>query len=131
MKGEKKVISLEDNKYQVVLNHSPEGFEFYAKRHATNEIWRNLIGDKLVMAMFQEILHLRSQLGMDTSTDKEQEFHIAYWVTDKVISGVTVSAPDLITAIHGVCTYKDIRSDRILYAHAKSSTYNANMGIGG
>lgn len=122
MKGEKKIITLEDGKYSVILNHTPEGFEFYANRYQ-NEKWKDLIGDKLVMAMFNEILALRTQLGMDTTTETEQEFHIAYWVTNKVISGVTVSAPDLITAIHGVCTYKNIRADRIVYAHAKSSTY--------
>lgn len=121
MKGEKKIIKLEDGKYSIILDHTLEGFEFYAERH--NERWRDFIGDKLVMAMFQEILALRTQLGMDTSTEKEQEFHIAYWVTDKVISGITVSAPDLITAIHGVCTFKGIKADRIVYAHAKSSTY--------
>lgn len=121
MKGEKRSIKLENGKYEVVVHHTLEGFVFYAKRN--DQTWRDLIGDKLILAMFEEITTLREQLGMDTSGKEEQEFHIAYWVTSEMVSGTTVSAPDLVTAILGVCAFKQIKAERIVYAHAKSSVY--------
>lgn len=121
MKGEKRTITLENGKYSVTVEHSLEGFLFYAKRD--DQHWRDLIGDKLILAMFEEITTLRNQLGLDTSGKEEQEFHVAFWVSEKMLSGITVSAPDLVTAILGVCTFKNVKPEAIVYAHAKSSVY--------
>jgi hypothetical protein len=53
-------ISLEDGKYEVILNPDPNNWEFKATRY--NEEWRNLAGDKLVLSMFQSIIDLFDEI---------------------------------------------------------------------
>lgn len=51
-------VTLEDGKYTVILNKaaSEPGRTFYALRYG--EHWRDLTGDKLMLAMFNQIVEL-------------------------------------------------------------------------
>lgn len=50
-------IELEDGKYKVCLEN---GNKLYAERYG--DIWRHLTGDKLILAMFNRIKELESQI---------------------------------------------------------------------
>jgi hypothetical protein len=52
----KESIKLENNKYEVVVDATENDIAFYANRYG--ETWRDLTGDKLVMAMFYRIQEL-------------------------------------------------------------------------
>ena len=120
---EKEIIDFFEGKYTVVLEHSvdPVKLDFYALRYGKR--WRELAGDNLVFVMAKEILALRKE-EPKPSGKGDQEYHVAYWVSHKMISGLTVKAPDLNTAIQSVCKSKGIKADAVLYAHAKSSIYS-------
>lgn len=57
MPADRESISLENRKYEVILEHDEYGRQrFYALRHG--EKWRDLTGDHLIMSMFHLIQNL-------------------------------------------------------------------------
>lgn len=56
---------------------------------------------------------------------KDQDFHVAYWVSQGMISGVNVSAPDMAQAISKACAEQGVALHCIIYAHCKSSVYES------
>jgi hypothetical protein len=65
-------VNLEDNKYTIIFTDENNIFDFNCLRNG--EYWRNLIGDKLVFAMFCEIVNLRQRIEtMKEITKKENE----------------------------------------------------------
>ena len=56
----KEKIELCGGKYEVVVDSHTDNFTFYANKYGEN--WRDLIGDKLIMAMFYRIVELESSL---------------------------------------------------------------------
>ena len=53
-------VSLLSGKYKVIHENKNNKMTFKATRY--DEEWRNLIGDNLVFAMFNEIIRLKSEL---------------------------------------------------------------------
>jgi hypothetical protein len=51
-------VTVCDGKYRVIANEDMTGFR--ALRY--NEEWRDLCGDKLVLALVHEVINLRAQL---------------------------------------------------------------------
>lgn len=64
-----KQIELCDRKYKVVIDHDTRTYEVL--RH--NEKWRDITGDKLILAMFDEIVELRIALSNASAHRDELE----------------------------------------------------------
>lgn len=129
---EPSVVNLENGKYTVILDQRGGEFKFFALRH--HEPWRDLVGDNLTFSMFKEITNLREQLEQQitttgkpiqqiSTTDEEQEFHVGYWVSKNMISGVNVNAVDMASAVRKAGEEHNIDPRLIVYAHAKNSVY--------
>ena len=58
----KESIKLMNDKYEVVVDATASNLAFYANRYG--EAWRDLAGDKLVMAMFYRIQELEEKEWM-------------------------------------------------------------------
>lgn len=52
-------LSLEDGKYTIILENHP--YSFVALRYG--EQWRDLTGDKLILALVQKVLELEDKLA--------------------------------------------------------------------
>lgn len=132
---EKQIISLSEGKYTLVLEYSvkPQKFYFYALRY--DERWRELVGDNMVFAMFQEIVSLRRRLQgyiqKELQTDfivegrqiVEQEYHVAYWIDIGRITGVNIHAANVMQAAERACEKHGIHADTIVYVHEKSPAF--------
>jgi hypothetical protein len=53
-------IELDDGKYTLIMTNAPGTHFFRALRY--NEEWRNLTGDNMILAMFQEIQYLNERV---------------------------------------------------------------------
>lgn len=63
----KEIIEVND-KYKIILDQNNK-FEFYATRD--NEFWRDLVGDNLILAMFQQLQTLQQENARLRKTLKE------------------------------------------------------------
>lgn len=123
-------IHLEDGKYTVVLKQD-EDFQFYAQRY--NETWRDLAGDKLILAMFNAIVTMEKELSISRKEKPyarivknpagDKEFHVAFWKNKGMLSGVNIRAAHMEQAIRKACTQYGIDPCYIVYAHAKDSIF--------
>jgi hypothetical protein len=69
-------IELENGKYEVVWDE--KAMEFYANRYSQR--WRELAGDKLVLAMMYRIEELQEQINSKESVDSKaaDRFYATY-----------------------------------------------------
>jgi len=56
----KESVKLDGGKYEVILGQDGSSFNFHALRYG--EKWRNLVGDNLILAMFNKIQDLEDKL---------------------------------------------------------------------
>lgn len=126
----KQEISLEKGKYKIVLDDEPTiaRLEFLAFRF--DQPWRNLVGDKMIFAMFNEILALKKTIGDSVDRTKVvlkdnsmKDFHVGYWMTPHKLSGINVSAVDMTAALQSASTDHAIDPSNIIYVHLKESSY--------
>lgn len=61
----------DEDKYKIVLNDRP--FQFYATRHG--EVWQDLVGNNLVLAMYHRIEHLTELLDKEYVVNKYVPIH--------------------------------------------------------
>jgi hypothetical protein len=66
-----KEIILEDGKYTIVYDFSPQSFTFKALRYG--EEWRNLSGDKLILALIHRIEELTPMGSKELDEQRRKE----------------------------------------------------------
>jgi len=66
----KESVKLDGGKYEVILDQDGSSFNFHALRYG--EEWRSLVGDNLILAMFNKIQDLEERLfGKEVITTEE------------------------------------------------------------